>query len=796
MLLPIKWLNDYVDIDMDMRTLSDKITDSGSHVEQIIDRSKGLSGVSVGKILKIDRHPNADKLVVCKVDMGDEELTIVTGAPNVFEGAVLPIARVGAKLPNGMEIEPTDFRGVVSYGMMCSYEELGFDHSVIPVKFRDGVLILDENTPLGADIAEVLDMNWDVFECEITPNRPDCLSIIGMARETAASFDKGLVEAEINIPETEGDIKDYLNNISIETEDCRRFYSRVLKDVKIAPSPQWLQNNLMAAGVRPINNIVDLTNYVMLEYGQPLHAYDIEDIRGHEIKVLKAEEGEEFKTLDGQVRKLKAEDIIIADGEGTIGIAGVMGGEDSGVKDDSTTIVLEGANFFAPSVRHTSKRLGLRTEASSRFEKGLDPENAKLAVDRVCELALEIGAAKVVGGSIDVYKDKAEKRTVLLRPERVTKLLGIELPKADIKSYLERLEIEVNEVDGKFSCIIPSFRGDITIEADLIEEVARLYGMNNIKPEPIYSEMTRGELPYYKIISRKLKAALKGMGYSELLTYSFMSPRIFDKLNLPEDDERRDAVKLLNPLGEEFSVMRTTLIGSVLDIASRNQNRNIKNMLMYEIGNTFTKKVDKDNLPSESQNLVLAGFGDIDFYYIKESLEHALESVGISNLEFKRVTDNGLFHPGRCASVYHDGEYLGIMGEIHPEVMDRFEIRERTLVGEFDFEKIVEKSTTDRTYKALPKYPSSSRDLAIILDKDILMSEVKAICESVSEDLLEDFTIFDIYTGEQIADDKKSVAFSLRFRSLEKTLKDKDVNIVIDKIVKELKDKLGAELRD
>lgn len=796
MLLPIKWLNEYCEIDLDSKILADKITDSGSHVEQIIDRDAEIKGIKTGKVLEIKPHPNADKLVICQVDVGDEKIKIVTGAPNVYEGAIIPIATVGATLPGGMKIEPTDFRGEESFGMMCSLDELGYDVSVIPREFRDGIYIFSEDTEVGKDVVKLLDLDWDVLECEITPNRPDCLSIVGMAREAKATLDKELKNLDFKIENEVEDIRDYLKDVSIETPNCHRYYARVLKDVNIKQSPQWMQNNLMAAGVRPINNIVDITNFVMLEYGLPLHAFDLEDLRGSEIKVYQAEDNYDFQTLDSQVRKLNSSDMVIADGEGPIGIAGVMGGMDSGIKDSTTTIVLEGANFESSVIRKTSKRLNLRTEASSRFEKGLDPELAKLAVDRACELAEEIGAATVVANSIDVYEEKKKPLTVSMRPERCNKLLGTDLSSSQMKEYLERLDILVEEKNGVFECTVPTFRGDITIEADLIEEVGRIFGLNNIKPTPIKSAMTRGGKPYFRKVQKELKTALKGMGYSELLTYSFISPSTYDKLMIPKGDKRRENVKIMNPLGEEYSVMRTTLLGNILEVMSRNQNRNIDEMLAYEIGNTFSPELDEDGIPTEALKFVIGAYGNRDFFYVKETLEKSLEQLGINDYSFERETENETYHPGRCAKVFLGEKELGTFGEIHPLVMENYELKNRVIAGEFDFNLIVEKSTDEREYKPLPKYPSSDRDLAIIIDENIMMSQVKEIASNIAKDLLEDFSVFDIYTGKQIEEGKKSVAFNLRFRSHEKTLKDEDVNKIVEEIVNSLKAELNAILRD
>lgn len=796
MLIPIKWLNDYCEIDVDTRTLANKLTDSGSHVDEIKQRDKDIKNVVTGKILSIEDHPNADKLVVCQVDVKKEVITIVTGAKNIYEGAIVPIALVGSTLAGGVNIDLSDFRGVKSQGMMCSLNELGYDVSVISREFRDGIYIFSDDTKIGEDVVKLLDLDWAILDCEITPNRPDCLSIVGMARETKATLKKEMKDLSFQIENEEDDVKDYLKNVTIETPNCHRYYARVLKDVKIEKSPQWMQNHLMAAGVRPINNMVDITNFVMIEFGLPLHAFDIEELRGNEIKVYQAKEGYKFTTLDKQERILTKDDMVIADGEGPIGIAGIMGGMDSGVKDSTKTIVLEGANFEGPAIRHTSKRLNLRTEASTRFEKGLDPQLAKLAVDRACELAEEIGAAKVVGGNFDIYNKKENPLTVSLRPSRCNKLLGVEIPTETMVEYLERLDIPTTVKEDEIICEIPSFRRDLSIEADLIEEVGRFYGLNNIKPTDIYSTMTRGGKPYFRNIQSKTKSMLKSMGYNEILTYSFISPSTYDRLMIPENDSRRDNVRIMNPLGEEYSVMRTTLLGNFLDVISNNQNRNIEEMLAYEIGNTFSPVKDKDGIPTEGLKLVLGGYGDVDFYYVKETLEKTFEELGIYEYRFLRESENTIYHPGRCANMEINGEFIGTFGEIHPLVMENFEIKNRVIGGEFDFNKIVEFSDEKITYVPLPKYPTSDRDLAILVDEDIMVSQIKEISKKEAGNLLEDFRVFDIYTGEQIQEGKKSIAFNMVFRSHEKTLKDQEVNEIIDKIVKLLTEEIGAILRD
>lgn len=796
MLLPLRWINDYINIeDIDPVEFANRMTDSGTHIEEIEYRN--IKGLVTGKVLTVDEHPDADKLSVTTVDIGGEELTIVCGAPNVEVDQIVPVATVGTVLPGDFEIKKAKVRGVESNGMICSLDELGYSQSVVPAEYREGIYVYSDDIPVGVDGSKALDLDFPILECEITPNRPDCLSMIGLAREVSATFDRDLDLPEEKFGGNDEDISDYFGGIEIETDNCNRFYARVLKDVVIEESPQWLQNRLMEAGIRPINNMVDLTNFVMLEYGQPTHAYDLTDLRDKRIKVYQAGDDEKFTTLDGVERTLSSEDMVIADGQGPIGIAGVMGGLDSEIKDDTTTILLEGASFDKSAVRHTSKRLGLRTEASSRFEKGVDPKLAKTAVDRIATLAEEIGAATLVGGSIDKIVEKREEYPVTVRIDKANQRLGIELSSDKMVKYLDRLGLSPVLEDDIITCTIPTFRPDISIEEDLIEEIGRLYGYNNIEPKPIVGAMTRGKLPKDRIVARKLKDSLRGLGFNELLTYSFISPSLFDKLDLPEDDIRREAVELINPLGEEFSVMRTTMMGNTLDVFAKNQNHNVDSMLAMEIGNIFSKDLTKDNLPTEWERLSIGGYGkDIDFYYLKESIEKSLHTLGIDSIDIRREENNGLFHPGRCGILSINGEDLGIIGEVHPTIMKNFDLKQRVVLGELDFDLIVENYTDEIEYQPLPKYPASDRDLAIIVDKSVLAKDIEQTAIDCSGDLLESFNVFDIYEGSQIPEDKKSIAFRMIFRDHKGTLKDETVNDIIKKIIARLEDDLDAVLRD
>ncbi len=792
MLLPIKWLRDYVNIEENTKKIADKITDTGSHVESIEDRSEGLSKVVTGKIESIEKHPNADKLVVCQVDVGKEKLQIVTGAPNVIKGAVVPVALKGATLSGGLEIETGEIRGVQSKAMMCSLQELGFDTSVISKEFRNGIYIFPKDTEIGMDAISALDLDKEIIELEITPNRSDCLSIIGMAREAAATFDTKLVEPEIEIKNEEDDIVDYFKAIEIETENCSRFYARGVKNVEIKTSPLWMQDYLMAAGVRPVNNIVDITNFVMLEYGQPLHAYDMDMIKTKMISVRMAVEGEVLKTLDSEERILKPYDIVISDTEKAIGLAGVMGGLDSEVTESTKKVLFEGANFNSENIRKTSKRLGLRSEASSRFEKGIDPNVAKTAVDRATQLVELIGAGVAIGGSIDNYRNKVFEKKIDLRTEKTNKLIGFEKDPMEIAGILNRLQIKTDVEKDVIHCKVPTFRTDIEIEEDLIEEVARIYGYHNIDPKPLEGKITVGGRSPLRNLENRIKNTLYSMGYNEFMTFSFVGKSNFDKLNIPEDSNLRNVVEIMNPLGEEFSIMRTTLIYSLLEVLSKNEHKGNENVAGFEFGNTFIPV--EGELPKEKKKLTM-GFYDIgDFYFLKESIREIFWRVGIDNLEFKRA-DVEFLHPGRSAQVLVDGKVFGIFGEVHPSVLENFEMKKKAYVAEILFDELLPLSIDNYIYKELPKYPSVKRDLAFVLDRDVESYSIEKIVKEHSGEILEKYKVFDIYTGKGIEDGKKSLAFSMTFRSKEKTLVDEEINEIVKDIIKDIEDKLKGELR-
>lgn len=793
MFLPIKWLKDYIDIDLEIKQITDELSLTGSHVESIINRAEELSKVVVGKIEKIEQHPDADKLVICSVDVKDEILQIVTGAKNVFEGALVPVALSGAHLAGGVKIKNGKLRGVESNGMLCSLNELGYDQSVIAKEARDGIYIFDDSVEVGSSAIEALGLDGEVIEFEITPNRPDCLSIIGMARETSATFDLPLKLEEPKIKAEEDDIRDYFDEISIETENCNRFYAKVLKNVEIKQSPLWLQNHLVAAGVRPINNIVDLTNFVMLEYGQPLHAYDLDDLKTKKILVRQAKDGETLKTLDGEVRNLNSEDIVITDSENIIGLAGVMGGFDSEIKSTTKNVLLEGANFEKSFVRKTSKRLGLRSEASSRFEKGVDITASKLAVQRVCQLTEEIGFAKVIAGEFDIHPKKAEERVIKLRTQRVNKLIGKEFTTQEIAKILNRLFIETELSEDELLAKIPTFRLDLEIEEDLIEEIARIYGYHNIEPKPLEGSLSVGGRSEIRNLERRVKNVLLSLGFNEFMTYSFVSPRNFDKLNLSSDDELRKVVKIINPLGEEYSIMRTTLTSNMMEVLSNNIHKGNQNVAGFEFGNTFIPK-ENDELPKEVTKLSI-GFYDVgDFYFLKEVLRKALWQIGIENFEIKRA-ETEFLHPGISAEIFVEGESLGFFGEVHPLVLENYEIKKKCYVAEIDFYKLLDFAKENYTFKDIPKYPAVKRDLAFLLDDEITAAQIESVARENGSKLLEEFKVFDIYRSEALGSDKKSIAFSLIFRSSEKTLVESEVNEITEKITKAIESKFDATLR-
>lgn len=797
MLVPIKWMSQYVDINTDDKTLADKLTLTGSHIDAVIDYNKEVINVKTGKILEIKQHPNADKLVVTQIDINESEpAQIITGAKNISEGDIVPVSLEGAVLPNGLKIKKTNFRGLPSYGMMVSYEELGFEDKIIPKESRDGIIILPENTPLGKDIKEVLELNGSALEVEVTFNRPDCLNIVGMARETAATLGTNFKFPEISVKNEQGDIRDYMNSVEIEDEDlCSRFYAKVIKDIKIGPSPLWMQRTLMDAGMRPISNIVDVTNYVMLELGQPLHAYDLEKLEGKKLVARRAKKDEKIVTIDQTERTLKENMLVIADGEKPACIAGVMGGFNSEISDDTKIMVLETANFNPKSIRETSKKLGMRSEASARNEKPMGHMMVELASLRACQLIEMIGAGTVVGGYLEAGKNDYDAPIVTLRPYRSEMLLGVDIPVEDMLKSLNTLEIESTFDGEKIISKIPYFRTDIEQEADLIEEVGRLYGFENIESKPLTGSTRVGRKSEIRLLEDDMKSIACGMGLYEITTYSFISPKTYDNICAPADSPLRNYVKILNPLGEDFSSMRTTLIPNMMEVIQRNSNRGVDDAKLFEIGSIFIPKSQPvTEEPYEKQKLCIGMYGDYDFYALKGIVEGILSRFGIKS-SIKAVKDNPTFHPGRTAGLYINDELVGIYGEASHQVIENYGLDHKVYIAEIDVEKILENKNTDWKYEALPKYPSMVRDIAVIVKDEVLAGEMEEEIKNVNPHLIESVKLFDVYKGEHIQEGYKSTAFSVTYRNKERTLKDKEVENVHNKILQVLNKKFEATLR-
>ena len=794
MLVSLKWLRDYVDIDMDTKEFADRMTMTGTKVEKVDFFGEEIENVVVGKILEITAHPNADKLIVTKVDVGSEVIQIVTGAKNVSVGDFIPVARIGAKLPGGIKIKKGKLRGELSEGMMCSAEELGIDEHFVAEHKKNGIYILDheDSYELGKCVKEVMGINDALIEFELTSNRPDCRSMIGIAREAAVTINSKLKYPEINVKEDGQDIN---FDIKVENEDlCPRYCARTVKNVKIGPSPYWMQRKLIEAGVRPISNIVDITNYVMLELGQPLHAFDLGKLTTGKIVVKNATEGEKFTTLDEVERTLDKDMLVITDGEKSIALAGVMGGLNSEIDDNTTEVLLEGASFKRENIRATSKKLGLRTEASGRYEKGIDTNLAEEAVNRAAQLIEMLGCGTVDKGIIDVYSSKPETKKLVVNPQRINKLLGVDVPMDQFVGILESLEFKCNLVSSKnLEIEVPSFRLDMEQEADVFEEIARIYGFENIPSAQLEGNATAGAKTSKQKFMDKVKNTSTSIGLNEILTYSFVSPRGVDKIQLPENDPKRNFVTLINPLGEETSVMRTTMMPSMLDVLSTNISRKVDKALAFECGHTFTPQ---NGLPQEHNHMCIGMYGkEVDFFALKGAIETILENVGCEDYEIIPERNNSTFHPGRCARIELKGMYVGTFGELHPDVIENYGLGQRVYIAELDLDVIFENSTINIVYSPLPKFPSTSRDIALIVKDDVYVKDIEDIIKANGGGLVEEYKLFDVYKGSQIEEGHKSIAYSITYRSKEKTLTDEDVAKVHDVILKELADKLNANLR-
>jgi phenylalanyl-tRNA synthetase beta chain len=803
---PISWIKAYVpELDCTVQEYVDRMTLSGSNVENYVNLDKNLEKIVVAKILKIEKHPDADKLVVCQVDAGEEEpIQIVTGAQNVFEGALVPVVLVGGKVagghdgsPNpeeGIKIKKGKLRGVPSYGMMCSVEELGSTKEMYPEAPENGIYIFQKEVTPGEDAVAALGLRDSVVEFEITSNRVDCFSMIGMAREVAATFDKPFHPPVVAQTGNDEDVNDYIK-VSVEDTDlCPRYTARVVKNIKLAPSPEWMQRRLAAMGIRPINNLVDITNYVMEEYGQPMHAYDLDTIANKEIVVKRAQDGDTFVTLDGQERKLDNDVLMICDGEKPVGIAGIMGGENSMVTDEIQTLLFEAATFDGTNIRLSSKRLGLRTDASSKFEKGLDPNNAIEAMNRACQLIEELGCGEVVGGAVDVYPNPVEEVRLPFEPDKMNALLGTDLTPETMLAYFKKIDLVYDEAANEL--VIPTFRQDLGCMADLAEEVARFYGYDKIPVTLPNGEATAGKLSFKGRIESIARDVAEQNGFNGGMTYSFESPKVYDKLLIPQDSDLRKAIVISNPLGEDYSIMRTISLNGMLTSLATNANHRNKNVRLYEMGNIYLPKaLPLTELPEERMQFTLGMYGDCDFFTLKGVVEELFEAVGLKGRSEYMPTDQIPFlHPGRQAEILLDGEKTAYMGEIHPEAAQNYGIKQRVYVAVIDMPILVEKATFDRKYEAVAKFPAMKRDLSMTVSKEIFVGQIEKVIKENGGKLLESVELFDVYEGDQIKEGMKSVAYSLTFRAKDRTLEDAEVNKVVDKILKKLGE-LGAELR-
>ena len=789
------WLADFVDVsDVSVKDYCDRMTDTGSKVECFEGLAEDIENVLVAKILKITPHENSDHLQICQVDIGKEVVQIVTGAQNVFEGAIVPAAIPVAKLPGDIVIKAGKLRGVESNGMLCSMGELGLTEHDMPGKEPNGILILDDEyaDKIGMDIREALMLRDTVVEFEITSNRPDCLSVIGLARESAVSFGKAMtLPTPVVKCANDGDkIENYLS-VAVKAPDlCQRYMARVVKNVKIAPSPLWLRMRLRASGVRPINNIVDITNYVMLEYGQPMHAFDYACLDDSSIIVRRANDSEIFMSLDDQEHTLDNSMLVIADGKKAVALAGVMGGANSEIKDSTTTVVFESACFLGTSVRVTAKKNGMRTESSARFEKGLDPENCYAGLERACELVELLGAGEVVNELIDVYPDKKEPTVLKFDPHRINAFLGTEISAEEMTKILETLEFEVN---GD-TIIAPSFRADIGCMNDVAEEIARIYGYNNIQSSSIKGSTTQGGRTPKQKFEVNLENAMCGMGFDQIQTFSFISPKFYDKIRLPENSALRRSVVISNPLGEDTSVMRTVALPSMLEVLARNYNFNNTDVSLFEVATVYIPTAP-DKLPDENKTLCMGMYGNCDFYTIKGACENVLKLADIKDYTVVSCSDNVSYHPGRCAKLCVGERIIGIMGEIHPLVLKNYDIDVPVYAAELDFDAIFDLMNPNKTYTPLPKYPATTRDFSFVCEETLEVGSIFATAKKAGGKLVEDVSLFDIYRGPQVGENKKSVSIRVTLRAADRTLTVEEAEKAGSKILKALEAELGITLR-
>lgn len=801
----LSWIKAYVpDLDVTAQEYTDAMTLSGTKVEGYEVLDADLDKIVIGQIDKIEKHPDADKLIICQVNVGSESVQIVTGAHNVNEGDKVPVVldggRVagghepGSRVAGGIKIKKGKLRGVESCGMMCSIEELGSNRDMYPEAPEEGIYIFPEDAEVGASAIEALGLNDVVFEYEITSNRVDCFSVVGIAREAAATFGKEFQPPVVTKTGNAEDVNDYIKVTVKDSDLCPRYCARVVKNIKIGPSPKWMQRRLASVGIRPINNLVDITNYVMEEYGQPMHAYDLDTIADREIIVRKAAKGEKFTTLDGQEREMDESVLMICDGQKSIGIAGIMGGENSMITDDVQTMLFEAACFDGTNIRKSSKKIGLRTDASGKFEKGLDPNNAQAAIDRACQLVEELGAGEVVGGMVDVYGKKKEPVRVPFDQDEINSLLGTNISKEEMIGYFKKIDLEYDEETNEV--IAPTFRHDLFRMADLAEEVARFYGYDNIPTTLPKGEATTGKLSFKLRVEEVARDIAEFCGFSQGMTYSFESPKVFDKLMIPADSPLRQTVEIMNPLGEDYSIMRTTSLNGMLTSLATNYNRRNKNVRLYELGNVYIPKaLPLTELPEERMQFTLGMYGDGDFFSMKGVVEEFFEKVGLHKKEtYDPNAGKPYLHPGRQANIIYDGKVVGYLGELHPDVADAYGIGTRAYVAVIDMPEIVERASFDRKYTGIARFPAVTRDISMVLPKDILVGQVEEVIEKKGGVYLESYALFDLYEGAQIKEGYKSVAYSIVFRAKDKTLEDSEVSESMDRILKALEG-MGIELR-
>ena len=805
----LKWIKDLVPgiEDLTPQEYLDAMTLSGSKGEYYVELDKNLENIVVGQILKIEKHPDADKLVICQVNVGQEEpVQIVTGAPNVFEGAVVPVVLAGGKVAGGhdgstppeegIKIKKGKLRGVPSNGMMCSIEELGSSRDMYPDAPENGIYIFKNRDDIkpGDDAIKALGLDDAVIEYEITSNRVDCFSILGIAREAAVTFGKPFCPPVVEPTGNDEDVNDFISVEVNDTELCPRYTARVVKNIKVGPSPEWMQRRLAAQGIRPINNIVDITNYVMEEYGQPMHAYDLSTIAGQKIIVRRAEDNEKFVTLDGQERTLDSSMLMICDAEKPVGIAGIMGGENSMITDDVDAILFEAACFDGTNIRLSGKKLGMRTDAQSKFEKGLDPNNASAAIDRACQLIEVLGCGEVVGGMVDVYGKVKEPHEIPFQPERINRLLGTDLSAEQMLDYFKSLELEYDA--DRNVMIIPTFRQDLLGTADLAEEVARFYGYSNIPSTLPSGESTSGKVSFKHRVEDVAKETAEFCGFSEGMTFSFESPKVFDKLRLDADDPLRQAITIANPQGEDYSIMKTTPLNGMLVSLARNFNRRNKDVKLYEMAKIYLpKSLPLTEYADERVQFTLGFYGEGDFFTMKGVVEEFLERAGMHDIvDYDPNAGKNFLHPGRQANIIYQGKVIGYMGEVHPEVCENYDMKTRAYIAVLDMPFITEMATFDRHFKGIAKHPAVNRDISMVVKKDILVGQIEKVIREKGGHHLESYHLFDIYEGSQIKAGYKSVAYSITFRANDRTLEEKDITAAMDKIIAGLED-LGIELR-